>query len=191
MNKFKIVIQKLISLSEMNPSDDNFKTSVENLKADGKINCLGPQQWHLLLEPFNDSDCVKIGKGLALAEAMNHWGGGSVAAIIWVYNEICMRNNIEAERLAFFVEETWRNLNYDNDYARFVNQAREKRKAKLIEEEINQLVSEQNQIEKSLMQELGKKTWLKRKANFLENELAITKQLQNISILEKHVEELT
>jgi|AntAceMinimDraft_16_1070373.scaffolds.fasta_scaffold143797_2 hypothetical protein len=45
MNKFKIVIQKLISLSEMNPSDDNFKTSVENLKADGKINCnLGPQQ---------------------------------------------------------------------------------------------------------------------------------------------------
>ena len=45
MNKFKTVIQKLISLSEMNPSDDNFKTSVENLKRDGEINRnLGPQQ---------------------------------------------------------------------------------------------------------------------------------------------------
>lgn len=191
MNKFKTVIQKLISISEMNPSDDNFKTSVENLKADDEINRLGHQQWHSMLESFTVSDCVKIGKGLALAEAMNHWSGGSVAGIIWVHNDIYKRDNIEAERLAFFVEEAWRNLNYDNDWARFVGRARKKREAKLIEEEINQLASEQNQIEKSLMQELGKKTWLKRKANFLENELAITKQLQNISILEKHVEELT
>lgn len=202
MNKFKTVIQKLISLSEMNPSDDNFKTNVENLKADDEINRLSPQQWYSMLESFTVSDCVKIGKGLAMAEAINHWGGGSVAGIIWVYNEISKRDNIEAERLALFVEETWRNLNYDNYWAKFVNQASEKRKAKLIEEEINQLASEQNQIEKFLMQELGMKTWLKRKANFLENELAITKQLQNIrseneslkennSILKKYVEELT
>lgn len=195
MNKFKTVIQKLISLSEMTPSDDNFKTSVENLKADDKINRLNPQHWRSLLKYFTVSDCVKIGKGLALAEAMNHWCGGSVAGIIWVYDEIFRRNEIEAKRFSFFVEETWRNLNYNNHWAKFVDYAREKRKAKLIEEKINQLASTQSQIEKSLMQELGRETWLKRKANFLENELSIIKQLQSIrsdnESLKKHVEELT
>lgn len=202
MNQFKTIIQKLISLSEMNPSDENFKASVENLKADDEINRLSHQQWHSLLNSFSVVECVKIGKGLALAEAINHWCGASVAAIIWVYKEIYLRNKIEAEQLAFFVEETWRNLNYHNDWAKFVNWASEKRKAKLIEEEINQLASEQNQIEKSLIKEFGRETWLKRKGNFLENELAIAKHLQSIrienksliennNILKKNIEELT
>lgn len=179
MNRFKSIIQQLIALSEIESSSDSFKIILEKLKKEDDINRLGPQQWYALLEPYSVSDCVKIASGLALAEAINHWCGGSVAGIIWVYNEIARRDHTKAEELAFYVEETWRNLNYENSWAKFVYQAREKRKAKLIEEEIRGLITKQSKTEQILIQELGIRTWLSRKARFLENELSIVKQLQN------------
>ena len=42
-------------------------------------------EWDPILEPLNIVDHQALAKGLVVAEETHRWGGGSVAAAIWVY----------------------------------------------------------------------------------------------------------
>jgi len=77
-------------LAEDQPGDP--ESLLERVQPHGGINRLARKTWDLLTGPMCENDVVALTRGLALADGIPGWSGGSVAGVIWSFQELERRS---------------------------------------------------------------------------------------------------
>jgi hypothetical protein len=98
------VLQPLIAIGKSGDPDDTMTAA--HLEAIGSfdwINREASSSWAEITREMPIDDMVALVKGLVLAEDYHRWIGGSVAAAIWVFRELVMRNPALADDVANWI----------------------------------------------------------------------------------------
>src|SRR5687767_2242523 len=74
------------------------------------INRRAWQDWNAVIRRMIDEDVDALARGLSLADTLPGWIGGSVAAVIWVFQELERRSFPGLLALAEWIIEHDRNL---------------------------------------------------------------------------------
>lgn len=77
-----------------------WESRAEALRSFDEINCQHWSWWDAVTEHLSLDDCIALAKALTACEAKFGWGGGSVAAAIWLQNIVSRRDREAARVLA-------------------------------------------------------------------------------------------
>jgi len=104
------IVQKLLIVGRSpDPLEADALQALNELKKEDEINRLAPQDWHQVSEQLTTDDVIFLAKGLTRAETKHRWIGGSVAAVIWVFQVVKRRAADQTDSLAEWIVRRNRN----------------------------------------------------------------------------------
>ncbi len=110
------IVTRLIELGRMEGVDEEAtRSEFAVLGSWNNLNSAHWTVWKAITENMATQELVRLAKGLTLAERYFRWPGGSVSAVIWVYQEIDDHGDYE---LSWNVAE-WVVRHTENPYAPF------------------------------------------------------------------------
>lgn len=104
------IIDRFVRLGQANSENDpSFKTLLSEISSYSHVNRLHWNEWNPFTKKMSTSNLESLIKGLTIAETHYKWSGGSVAAVIWVFNQFANREQPQlVEKVAMWVfENRW------------------------------------------------------------------------------------